>query len=379
VLLARASASIAPVRTSAHDVSGVQVVRGYYAALNRFMQTGDVDDLAPYIEDGLATWESTAPAEAHGQRLLPALLATQSAQPGLRYDIDRIDTEGDLLQAHGQVVSPGIQNPLWLRRSAHPDRWAFSEAFRVMDDQIVEHAPAGHAGTSFIDLVPPGAQFRVEHGSSIVLSRATITPSDDTTKYATIPGPGLLLVERGTITVTGNGLIQTIDPGQGRAVDIAPGVVHKVRMGGAIVIPRGNAVVQVSGDREVSLLVISVIPRRAEPVNGLDRNEGDRDSEGMKEVLQRADPGPQSVWFGAVELLVQGREELAAGWFQMEIGWIAIAPGASASLERGQVAMAWWASGTGLPELPATTFGRIELLNRSDTQRLIYVATASPM
>lgn len=376
VVMARAAATIAPVQSPTQTATDIQVVRGYYAALNQFMQTGDAADLEPFIKAGRAAWEPITPS---GLSMLPTLLAMRSSYPGLRFSVDEINVTGEVVAVQGQAVTAGSRTPPWLGGQTQPARWPITDQFRVVDGQIVEHWPAGPAATSFFDLVPPGAEFRVNAPSIMVAARLTITHPGAGKKYATIPGPGIVVVERGAIAITGNGLLEAVDPGHGPAMEIPPGAVYVARAGTAIVIPLGNLVVQVTGDTETSLLLATVVPANAEPVQSQQRKGGEQVGLTLEDTLRQADPAARPIWFGTVQVLAQDPAELAPGWIQMEIGWMATPPGESVSLDHTRCSMVLWPLGPDIDIAGSEAPNAIELHNTSDAQRLVFVARARPV
>ena len=130
----------------------IQAVRRYYAAVNQFLVTGDLDEMASVAGASELAVLPEAGAFGEGSELATYLLALRSSNPGLRFVVDDIESSGEVAIARvirASAATAGME-------SSDVAGAASSEFFRVREGRIVEHWKAAAPFTSVHDVIGEG-------------------------------------------------------------------------------------------------------------------------------------------------------------------------------------------------------------------------------
>jgi hypothetical protein len=272
--------------------------------------------------------------------LLTYLLALRSTMPQLRFTVERIDASGDLAIASAHIS--GRTDSLAAMPSASETSQGF---FRVRDGRIVQHWTT----TPNMGLLHPLSRFpmrfEVNQPSHLAIAELTFPPGKGDPQP--IDGPALVVVQRGRLTLTGNGSARILDLATGGTSVPGPNKSAAAGPGQAISIPEARAFVR-NSDSDVAHVLIATLAY--DPHQIWDSLPGD---------LQVLPPPTNDMsvmgWDletvnGAMTVhpLASDDRVIPPGTRELEIAWAILGPGASLPLAAdGEWALAHVISGSG--------------------------------
>lgn len=341
---------------TAHSSKSIQTVRAFYAALNAYMETGDASAVTQTVApDALALVpEQGAMGEDSG--LLTYLLALRSTLPKLRFTVDRIDAGGDL--AIASVHISGRADTSAALSGASEISYEF---FRVRDGRIVQHWTTVPNMVLQHPLTKVPMRLKVNQPSHLAIAELTFPPGKEHPQP--IDGPALVVIQRGRLSLTGNGSSQILDLATGGISVPGPNTSASAGPGQAISIPEERAFVR-NSDSDVAQVLIATLaydPRQF--------------SQHMPGDLSSLPPAPNDMtvmgWDRetvngtmTVRPLAFDDRVIPPGTRELEITWAVLGPGASLPLPaEGEWAVAHIVSGPGssLP-LDQHDTGRVNLV-----------------
>lgn len=251
-----------PVAASGSTASDIAVVRAFYAAVNDVLRTGNPVSLDAVVGSDLVEHADRAGFPAGRDGLTAYLAALRAAYPGLQYET------GDLIGDSGQVsvrvtaqhdpTGSTPNGPVPLTR-----KWSGVDVFQVVSGRVVER----WSGSDAPHLLQPLARVPVEVGltgaSVAAIARFTYAPGAGLIGAA-LPGPGLAVVESGSLTVRGNGVAQVSRGGPADEVTpptvIPPGTDAVLRPGDVVAFPQGTSALRNDGLEPAVVLVVAWFP-----------------------------------------------------------------------------------------------------------------------
>lgn len=302
----------------------IRTIREYYAALNEYMETGDASAVTQTVApDALALVpEQGAMGEDSG--LLTYLLALRSTLPKLRFTVDRIDAGGDLAIASVHIAGRTDTSAIVLGASA-----ISNEFFRVRDGRIVQHWTTAPNMVLQHPLTRLPMRLKVNQPSQLAIAGLTFPPGEKHPQP--IEGPAIVVIQRGRLSLTGNGSSQILDLATGGISVPGPNTSASAGPGQAISIPEDRAFVR-NSDSDVAQVLIATLaydPRQF--------------SQHMPGDLQSLPPAPNDMtlmrWDRetvngtmTVRPLAFDDRVIPPGTRELEIAWAVLGPGASLPL-----------------------------------------------
>lgn len=314
--------------------SSIRTIRSFYAGLNAYMATGDAGTVSEHLAPG--AW-SVVPD--HGilgddSGLLTYLIALRSDQPQLRFTVDQIDADDAIAIANvrisGATGTPVLGWP--------PASGTSQEFFRVRDGRIVEHWTTAPESVLLHSLTTPPIRVELIQPSHLAIAELSFSPGKQ--DPLAIDGPAFVIIQRGRLTLSGNGPSQILDietgattvPGEHERVSVGPGQ--------AISIPEYRALVQNNEPEVANVLLATLIddPRQVQ-----ENVPGERHPPPTA-INDPALIGAQNAttYDGVtVRPLVFDNRSIPTGPWEMEIAWAVLGPGASLALATDGFAIAY--------------------------------------
>jgi hypothetical protein len=328
--------------------SAVSTVRAYYAAVNHYIATGEIE----------AVHETAAPACAD----VPLLSALRGTYPHMRITIDDVFRDGTTVIAQVSVdAGPAMSfRPVALLPLEH---WRMSEYFTVTEGRIVSCKTFGPGQTLVATMnrmtsvvLVPGA-----------LVTARISFVRDAPDYLSIPAPAIVSVGQGTIAVAGNG-VSVLSFANGEQEETTePGRTYLLLPGDVLVIPAGGALLYNSNDQPASILATTI----AHDVVGVGEAEAMSPTNRLIQRLAAPDGGEvgEGIW---VRTLARSAEHIGTGPIELMAVLIVVTPGGSATIEDATLDLVFIPL-TGDP-LVERSGSEVTILNPGSDQALIHVA-----
>jgi len=343
VVLAGASLTIdsrAVPRTDAHSI---QVVREYYSALNEYIRTGQQDLMSPFLQHLLEEGWKWMPRPTEDLSSTVELAARRASYPDLRYRIVAVDSAGDAVVAR-VAADPGNEIlPAWVDSSIAVTSSIAPVYFRIGDRRIVDNTASSGSLTSFLNMVQPDTLFRMETPARITIAQLSFSATEASQQLVPLPGPGVFIVQSGSVSVIGNGLAEIANPRTADRTLVPVGAEHVANPGDAIIVPLGKTVVRVKSNSQTTVMAALAVPIESEPDRHVEREKVDRTrmGVGLLDSLRELPHGVQPIWFGTAEVLSDESQLTNAGWFPLEAGWLVVPPGGRVALDlnEGQLAL----------------------------------------
>jgi hypothetical protein len=358
--------------------ASVQTVRAFYVGLNRFLENGEISEVRDLVEPGALAHVPQTGAFGDESALETYLLALRSSWHNLFYEIEHLETAGELVIV--DVTARGTPKPFSVLapEQTSPGRAASTAFFLVRDNRIVRHWSDAAGGLLVHPVIEEPPTIRVQNESHQIFADLTVWPGQE--DFSVIPGPGYLAVTSGTLTIIGNGRTEVIDPLNGmRQVTERDKLAH-IPAAGVVFVPHGNVAVRNGSQENVTIQVALAVSEPAS--SSLPEFEAD-DEPGESISIASALLGPpgQAVVAGPIVVTPGsvGQHPLSPGRWFFELAYGILAPGASAFLTGGgQVAAL---SGQVTREtVPAANNEPGELLGNSDDEpALLLVARLTPL
>jgi hypothetical protein len=330
--LLRMSATIGPNIQSGDSAEATQTVRSYYSALNLFLAGGEIDDLAQYFgtSDSLHTtairWD-----EKHLD-WSTTLNSLRSTFPNLQFELEETWTAGDLVMARTVARTGEARLPYWLNGGSGPDYQPSIEAFRVANEQIVEHWSSGRPIAMSHPLVSSGSEFWLDTPAQLTISELTLAPSDRGPTYVSVTAPGIAIPMSGHFTVEGNGLVRIASSGDSTTSLIPLNEKAVVSAPQMLVMPRGRAVIWQDGGQPVKVLLMSLVPGEPEP-RTREHDGGQAKLDSLLDVLRGESGSSASLWFGTAHVLTRSSAGTLPGLLSLDLTQVVVPPGESLQID----------------------------------------------
>jgi hypothetical protein len=358
-----------------NSVDSVRAVRSFYAGLNQYLATGDLDEVEPMLENGSLSEAPSAGATGNDSGIESYLLALRSSYSTLHFDIQDLEPAGGSVMARVHAVGTPNGGASVLTADQSRDEWDSSEFFKVRDGKVAGHWSEGRVGPLYHTIWQTPPSVRVNRAGKLAFAELTFWPGKQ--DFASIPGPGVVTVTKGTLTLVGSGMAEVVVPRTGESEVSEPQARIAVSEGSIIFIPRGHAVVRNETSENVTVRVAVVA---SEPIP-YQTSEHDRAYEtdgtgSMVQALLRAPGFVETMGNVVVNPLAASHDPIAAGSWNFEFGWLIIGPGESVELAQANAALETVTvtgtvnqAETDGPDTPT------ELQNAGDEPALMLVAT----
>jgi hypothetical protein len=364
--------SAVPV-TSAH---GVQAVRGYYSALNEYLQSGRQEVMSHYLQALPSPEAGAMPATGDQLGAAVELAALKSSYPELRYQIEALDGVGDAVVAGIALDHGKVRFPEWVDLARVGGASQRTIHVRIEDGAIGETARNAGGLPAYVDLVDTSAQFGLATQSRLTIAELRISGSATSTKQLPLPGPGVFIVQSGSLAVIGDGRAEIATLDTLKRISVPPGIERVADPGDAIIVPLDKSLVRIEGNTETTLLAVVMAPTEPEPNRYLDREHLDRSRMGMTllDLLRELPEGEQPIWFGTAKVLSRQSAVTNAGWMSFEVGWLVVPPGEHIGLRYQGWRMVMHAEANGLAIDRMATWDEASITNQGSETALVLVA-----
>ncbi len=281
------------------------------------METGEPAAVAQTLAPGALAFVPDQGAMGDDSELMTYLLALRSTEPRLRFKVDHIDAGDDIAIASVHMSD------------TNGARGTSQEFFRVRDDRIVQHWTTATSSTLQHPLITTPKQVNVTYPSHLAIAEITFTPHEED-EYP-IDGPTLMVVQRGSVTLTADGASQSLDITTGATTAPGPNDHATAEPGQAILMATHRASVQ-NDSPEIAVARIATLTE-----------DQQRDPAGYPADRQPPPPAinhasilrsPHTTNNGSATIrpLQFDERSIPAGTWELEMAWAVLGPGASLPL-----------------------------------------------
>ncbi len=249
-----------PPAAAAPSAEAVAAVHAFYAAANDILRAGN-----PAALDHLLAPDVVEHADRPGlpgrDGLVQYLARLRVAHPTLRFEVEAVLANGDLVSARVIARAPG-SNPLTDGPAGQDGSWTGVDVFRIINGQVTER----WSGSDAPSLVQPLARVPLDRwppGSSITAAaHLTIAPGAALSEAA-LPGPGLIVVEAGALGFRGSGGAHIFRDSSGPASPppvevILPGIEQVLSPGDVVAFPSGTAALSLRNEGSEPVVALAV-------------------------------------------------------------------------------------------------------------------------
>ncbi len=328
----------------ANAIDSFRTIRSFYAGLGEFMETGDASALSITLAPGALASVPEQGIMGDNSALLTYLLALRATHPRLRFSVENIDASGDIaiasVRMSGMADTPAST---WLGASG-----TSKEFFRIHAGRIVQHWTTTPGSVLRYPLTAPPMRVEAFQPGHLAIAKLTISPQHNDPQP--IEGPALLLVERGHLTLEGDGSSQIVTISTGATYLPRAKEQGSAGPGQSISIPDHQAFVSNEDSDSTTALIATLVedaPQILEYLPGF--------PDAQTTIINDMSPlstgrtttnGPVTV-----RPLAFGQREIPKGMWELEISWVVLGPGASLPLAtEGEWAIAQVISGSATPE-----------------------------
>jgi hypothetical protein len=359
------------------SANGVQAVRGYYSALNEYLQAGRQEVMTPYLQALPSPEAGVMPATGDQLGAAVELAALRTSYPLLRYQIATIDGDGDAVVAGVELDRGKERLPAWVDLAGAVGASQETIHVRIEDGAIGETARNAGGLPAYVDMVDTGARFGLATPARLTIAELRISGSETTTKRMPLPGPGVFIVQSGSLTVIGDGRAEITTLNTLERISIPPGVERTANPGDAIIVPLDKTIVRIARSTEATLLAAVMVPVESVPDRYFEREHIDetRMGFGLLDLLRELPEGAQPIWFGTAEVLSGQPAVTEAGLMSLEAGWLLVPPGDQVGLKDQGWTMALH-SEAGELVIDEASWGETTLTNMGNETALVLVARA---
>jgi hypothetical protein len=354
ITLLRLAEALGSTARPVDSQQATEAVRAYYAALNQFLETGDLDEMESFADaSGLAFLPEDG-AFGDGSELSTYLLALRSSTSKLRFSVDDIETSGEIAIARVNRFDADGASSSGDARTGAPGGTASSEFFRVRGGRIIEYWSTAPPSSVFHDVTRSESTIRVDRPGQLAIADLTFWPGRS--DYVAVPGPGIFIVTGGELDLVGNGVNEVIDVESGRRQTTAPGSALRVTKGDAIFLPRSHALFRNDSPESATARIAVVASGPPEITQaGMDRAYENDGTGKFSEALLGSTETVDSVSRVVVHPLTVSQDRVEPGSWDFQFGWSVIDPGGSYQIPNGG----------GLTEI-ATISGSVTTVEKSE-------------
>jgi hypothetical protein len=299
---------------AANSSRSIRTIRSFYAGLNDYLESGSPADVPQSVAPGVLAFLPETGAMGDNSQLLTWLLALRSTDPNLRFTVDHIEAGDDLAIATVRQSCPNCQT----RTS--------QEFFRVRDGRIVQHWTTAPSSTLSHPLIQAPQQVTVTNAGHLAIAEVTFGPQE--AEVHAIDGPALVLVQRGRLTLIGDGSSQILDIVTGEVSVPGPGERAHAEPGQAISITANQAGI-LNDSSEVAIARVATLAKdsRAE----LAGYPADRPLPplAINDLSMMRSPATTAHGSATIRPLAFENRSIPPGTWQLETAWTLLGPGAS--------------------------------------------------
>jgi len=311
---------LASAPSPAVSQNATQAVREYYASLNQFMESGDLNDAglqgAPVASPAIPEFG----AFGDDSQVSTYLLALRASQPDLRFSIESIDASDEFA-----AVVVTRTDAMDSSRSVVTE-----EFFRLENGTIAGYWPTTPDVPHSHSLLAPETTLRLDRHGQLAIVDMAFEPGR--AGFVGIPGPGIMVITAGSLDLRGNGVVNVIDI-DSKTMDV-PDQTETIRIepGQAIFIPRTFAVVRGSAEGFSSRLFLVLTKPNKPSLEGPDRDFEPGTERGFWTDLLES--GTADTWPGGVivEPLAVSSEAIEPGTWRFDAGWIVMGAGSTGAI-----------------------------------------------
>ncbi len=207
----------------------VAIVRRFYDAVNAAIGTGDDAFLAEVMAPDVV--DRTPGGDGGGGGLARHLATLHAVNPGLALVVDDVLADGDRVTAWVTVAGPASAPFPGLALPAAP-AWGVVDRFRVAGGRIVEYW-GGHRDADAVRPLLLGLPVESRSAPAVLgLARFTVAPGAAMAEADRLPGPLLIVVERGVLVASIGEADGETELEAGAAVVVPPATAYAVGNGG---------------------------------------------------------------------------------------------------------------------------------------------------
>lgn len=304
----------------ARSASSTQTVRSFYAGLNEYMETGDISAVSDMLAPDALIAVPSQGAMGDDSGLLTYLVALRSTLPELRFTIEKIETEGEI--AIATVRRTGIEEaPASSLGSASG---LSQEFFRISGGRIVQQWTTEPDTVLTYTLTDAPMRAHLIRTGNLAIAELTFAPARG--EAHPVDGPALLLVERGSLTLIGDGQSQILDSVTG--VVTAPALNQRVAAepGQAIAVLSRRAQVQNDGP-DAAVARIATLVEDAQHTLESFAADRHRPEQALNHISTMRSARTAIIGSVTVLPLVFDNRSIPAGIWEVEISWAVLGPG----------------------------------------------------
>lgn len=336
------SADLAATRPHAAGAPrAVSTVRAYYAAVRTFFETGSMSEIRAVVDPTL--YASSAEGAAEENDLTLYLRGLRDTFPALTFSLEELTASNETVIARITIDYGPIADVPLAPMMLAPARQQI-DTFRVVRGRIVGWSSTGAASGLVASAGGAVHTLDVRAPGALVVARISFAAGE--TGHVAIAAPALLIVERGSVRMNGNGLavVSTIAQPEGQVA--APGSDITVRQDESILLPRGSVVLSAGSQQPVSLLAAVFVPEEIAPPD----HEVHTPYLPLEQLLAHAVNGP--IGRGVTIERLDRADDVTVGPVQLIAGVVLLAPGGGMAMQgdlesplllprTGTIEMAW--------------------------------------
>jgi hypothetical protein len=246
--------------------------------------------------------------------LMTYLLALRSTHPNLRFTVERIDAGDDLAIASVRQSCP----------TCPPQ--TLEEFFRVRDGRIVQHWTTAPSSTLEHPLFATPVTANIFQSGHLAIAGLTFAPHENA--FHPIDGPALVVIQRGRLTLTGDGVSQILDIATGATTVPGPNEAASAEAGQAILIAAYRADVR-NDSSDLTVALIATLVEDLQPhIMGY---PGDRPlpPPAINDVSLVGAQRATDYGSATIRPLAFDDRSIPFGTWEFEIAWVVLGSGAS--------------------------------------------------
>ena len=194
------------------SVDALATVHAFYAGSNGVLRTGDPASLEALLAPGLLEHADRPGLPSGRDGLMRYLTMLREAHPTLRFEVEEVLASGEFVSVRVTARAPDSAD-LPDGSSAQTVSWHGVDVFRVRDGLVAER----WTGSDAPSLVQSLARMTLDHwpkGTSMMAAARLTFARHAEVREVALPGPGLVVVEGGTLAVRGAGEEQVLGAGE---------------------------------------------------------------------------------------------------------------------------------------------------------------------
>ncbi len=245
---------------AAPSADGLATVQAFYEAANDTLRTGDSAALDRILAPDLVE-HAVRPGLPPGRDgFIQYLARLRAAQPTLRFEVEAVLANGDLVSARVTARAPASNAPLD-GLASDAGTWTGVDVFRVVDGLVAER----WSGSDAPFLVQPLARVPLNRWSTessvMAAARLTVAPGAEVSGVALL-GPGLMVVEAGALVVQGSGEAQVFRGSSETAAAppmvVPSGTEQVLGLGEVVAFPAGSSTLSLRNEGPEPVVALAV-------------------------------------------------------------------------------------------------------------------------